>query len=85
MAKAVVSTSIEAEGLPVGTDEHPLLADTPSSFAEKPLQLLGDPLNREQLGRRARLLVEHNYSWAKGSSGFAQVLENVVRETRHSS
>ena len=84
MAKAVVSTSIGAEGLPVKTGEHLLLADTPSSFAEKTLRLLGDPSGREQLGRRARLLVEQNYSWATVSKGFAQVLEDVVQQSRHS-
>ena len=78
MAKPVVSTSIGAEGLPVKNGEHLLLADTPSSFAEKIIQLLGDALGREELGRRARLLVEQNYSWATVSSGFAQVLEHVA-------
>ena len=84
MAKAVVSTSIGAEGLPVKAGEQLLLADTPSSFAEKTIQLLGDPSGREQLGRRARLLVEQNYSWATVSEGFAQVLEDVVQQSRHS-
>ena len=78
MAKAVVSTSIGAEGLPVRSGEHLLVADTPSSFAESTLQLLGDPSLRDQLGRRARLLVEQNYSWARVSSDFSQVLEDVV-------
>ncbi len=82
MAKPVVSTSIGAEGLPVKNGEHLLLADTPSSFAEKIIQLLGDPLGREELGRRARLLVEQNYSWATVSSGFAQVLEHVASQKR---
>ena len=77
MAKAVVSTSVGAEGLPVKNGEHLLLADTPSSFAEKTLRLLGDTSGREQLGRRARLLVEQNYSWATVSNGFVQALENV--------
>ena len=80
MAKAVVSTSIGAEGLPVKSGEHLLVADTPTSFAESILQLLRDPSAREQLGRRARLLVEQNYSWVVVSNGFAQVLESVVRQ-----
>jgi polysaccharide biosynthesis protein PslH len=84
MAKAVVSTSIGAEGLPVRNGEHLIVADTPSSFAEKTLRLLGDPSGCEQLGRRARLLVEQNYSWAKVSDGFTQVLEHVGQKTRDS-
>jgi len=78
MAKAVVSTSIGAEGLPVKSGEHLLVGDTPSSFAESTLQLLGDRSLRDQLGRRARLLVEQNYSWATVSDDFAQVLEKVA-------
>ena len=42
MGKAVVSTSIGAEGLPVKNGEHLLLADDPASFAESTLRLLGD-------------------------------------------
>ena len=72
MAKAVVSTSIGAEGLPVKNGEHLLVADTPSSFAEKTLQLLADPSAREQLGQRARLLVEQNYSWATVSNDLSK-------------
>lgn len=78
MAKAVVSTSIGAEGLPVKDGEHLLLADDPHSFAEITLQLLGDASYREQIGRAGRQLVEENYSWNTVSRGFAQILERVV-------
>ncbi|HVB55834.1 MAG TPA: glycosyltransferase [Candidatus Acidoferrales bacterium] len=84
MAKAVVSTSIGAEGLPVKNGEHLLLADDPVSFAESTLRLLGDASQRTQIGHAARNLVEENYSWAKVSKGFAQVLENVVKRARQS-
>src|SRR5208283_1800795 len=78
MAKAVVSTSVGAEGLPVKNGEHLLLADDPASFAETTLQLLGNPLRRAQIGLAARNLVVENYSWVKVSKGFAQVLEKVA-------
>ncbi len=70
-----------AKGLPVKNGEYLLVADTPSSFAESALQLLGDPSLSDQLARRARLLVEQNYSWATVSSCFAQVIESVVHQT----
>ena len=82
MGKAVVSTSIGAEGLPIRNGEHLLLADDPVSFAESTLRLLGDPTHRAQIGRAARHLVEQNYSWSTVSKGFAQVLENVVKRAR---
>jgi sugar transferase (PEP-CTERM/EpsH1 system associated) len=82
MAKAVVSTSIGAEGLPVNNGEHLLVADDPTSFAESTLRLLGDATQRAQIGQAARRLVEENYSWATVSKGFEQVLENVVNQAR---
>jgi len=54
MAKAVVSTSIGAEGLPVKNGEHLLLADDPGAFAESTLRLLGDASQRAQIGQAAR-------------------------------
>jgi polysaccharide biosynthesis protein PslH len=82
MAKAVVSTSIGAEGLPVRNAEHLLIADDPVSFAEKTVQLLGNFPQRAGIGRAARCLVEENYSWVTVSKTFAQALENVVKRTR---
>lgn len=84
MAKAVVSTSIGAEGLPVKNGEHLLMADDPASFAESTLRLLGSASRRAEIGKAARNLVEENYGWAKVSQRFAQVLENVVRRARQS-
>jgi sugar transferase (PEP-CTERM/EpsH1 system associated) len=78
MAKAVVSTSIGAEGLPVNKDQHILLADDPASFAESTAGLLLDASRREQIGLAARNLVQENYSWAAVSVGFARALESVV-------
>jgi polysaccharide biosynthesis protein PslH len=82
MAKAVVSTSIGAEGLPVKNGEHLLVADDPASFAESTLRLLGDAPQRAQIGQAARRLIEENYSWAMVAKGFGQVLENVVNQAR---
>ena len=63
MGKAMVSTSIGFEGLDVRPDEHLLVADSPEQFAEKTVRLLQDPGRRLTLGRNARELVEHRYSW----------------------
>jgi glycosyltransferase involved in cell wall biosynthesis len=79
MAKAIVSTSIGAEGLPVVNGEHLLVADDPSSFAEEILRLLRNASYRTQIGQSARHLVEENYSWATVTKDFAQAIENVVK------
>ena len=52
MAKAVVSTSIGAEGLPVKNGEHLLMADEPASFAESTIRLLGNDSRRAEIGTR---------------------------------
>ena len=82
MAKAIVSTSIGAEGLPVNNGEHILLADDPASFAESTVRLLGNASRRTEIGQAARHLVHENYNWATVSKGFAQVLESVVKRAR---
>jgi sugar transferase (PEP-CTERM/EpsH1 system associated) len=78
MAKAVVSTTIGAEGLPVQHGSEILLADTPDAFAESVVILLRDNARRKTLGRAARELVESKYSWASVARQFALALEKAL-------
>jgi sugar transferase (PEP-CTERM/EpsH1 system associated) len=78
MGKAVVSTSVGAEGLPVKTGENILLADAPKDFAESVIALLRDSKRRQQLGSAARTLVQENYSWSKVAESFANILQKAV-------
>lgn len=78
MAKAVVSTTIGAEGLPVRDGTDLLLADSPDNFAQSVVRLLQDPAERRKLGRAARELVETKYSWAWVAREFALALESVL-------
>jgi glycosyltransferase involved in cell wall biosynthesis len=52
--KAIVSTDIGAEGIPIQSNEHILLENNPINFAQKVIQLLTDePLTAKiQLGAR---------------------------------
>lgn len=63
MGKAIVSTSIGAEGLGLADGETALLADTPEAFAEAVCRLLEDAPLRERLGRAARALAERRFGW----------------------
>jgi sugar transferase (PEP-CTERM/EpsH1 system associated) len=81
MNKAVVSTSVGAEGLPVRSGENILLADTPNDFADAVISLLRDPKERKRLGTSARTLVEENYSWRKVSESFLHTLQEVVEHS----
>lgn len=78
MGKAVVSTTMGAEGLPVRHGENIILADDPADFAHHVIQLLRDPPRRAQLGRAARQLVEQNYGWPSVAACFDQIMYAVV-------
>jgi len=64
MGKAVVSTTVGAEGLPVVDGEHLLIADEPGSFADAIGRLIRDVGQRERLGSAARDLVLERYDWS---------------------
>ena len=49
MGKAIVSTSLGAEGLPVSEGRDILIADTPEEFSRKVCLLLRDPQERSRL------------------------------------
>lgn len=63
MKKAVVSTSVGAEGLEVADGVNVRLADSPEKIAEEILDLLDDEPARRKLGDEGRNLVESRYGW----------------------
>ena len=64
MGKAVVSTTIGAEGLPVSDGTNVVIADSAAAFASAVVALLADPARRVQLERAARDLVVTRYDWS---------------------
>jgi glycosyltransferase involved in cell wall biosynthesis len=78
MAKAVVSTSIGAEGLPVRDGENIAIADRPDEMAERIVQLLRDPPAAERLGREGRRAVLDRFSWPKVAAALLFTYEQVV-------
>jgi glycosyltransferase involved in cell wall biosynthesis len=77
MGKAVVSTSLGAEGLPVTSGQDLLIADQPEQFAAAVLVLLERPQERRRLAVLARKLVEENYS----AETVARQFERICLET----
>ncbi len=71
MGKAVVSTSIGAEGLPLEEGKHILRADDPADFARQILALLDNPERCRSLGDAGRALMEDRFSWARVAEDFA--------------
>jgi glycosyltransferase involved in cell wall biosynthesis len=76
--KAVVSTSIGAEGLDVHHGTDVMLADDPGAFAEATIMLLRDGELRLRYEREAARLAA-KYDWSAIGERFADVLEMVVR------
>jgi glycosyltransferase involved in cell wall biosynthesis len=77
MAKAVVSTTIGAEGLPVTNDVNIALEDTPEGFARRVIELLRNPAERRRIGDAARALVVERYTWDVAAQRFAEICESV--------
>ena len=61
--KAVVSTSIGAEGLEVTSGEHLLIADTSENFAASCIALWQDRQLRDRLADSAQALIARQYTW----------------------
>jgi polysaccharide biosynthesis protein PslH len=82
LGRAVISTTVGAEGLPVLHGEHLLIADDPRTFARYTLRLLRNSEERQRLGSRARKLVREKYSWAEVTNEVMHVLTDVVGGSR---
>ena len=81
MAKALVSTSVGAEGLDVTDGRDLLIADNAESFAAGILRLLRDPELRRSYEQAAAALAAR-YDWSLIAKRFAEVLRDAVADFR---
>ncbi len=65
MGKAIVSTTVGAEGLPVKHNHNILLADSPQAFADSVVRLMRDNAKRTELEINARDICERDHGWNK--------------------
>jgi sugar transferase (PEP-CTERM/EpsH1 system associated) len=82
MGKAVVSTTVGAEGLPLVPGTHFVQADDPARFAAEVTALLRDPARRRALGEAGRRLVESRYSWPQVAREFESRCAEAERAGR---
>jgi sugar transferase (PEP-CTERM/EpsH1 system associated) len=80
MGKAVVSTSVGAEGLPVTDGRDIVIADDPRRFAAAVVSLLGDSEARRRLESAARRLVVERYDWSAVAQDFEDAIAQVSGE-----
>jgi sugar transferase (PEP-CTERM/EpsH1 system associated) len=74
MERAVVSTSIGSEGLPLENGTHALIADGADAFAEAVVALLRDPVAARRLGEAGAGFVRDNFRWERVAEEFAETI-----------
>ena len=84
MGKAVVSTTVGAEGLPVTPGADIVIEDTPERFARAVVDLLRDRVRRARLERRARELVVSRYDWTVVGRDLERALAACARSAASS-
>jgi len=80
--RAVVSTSLGAEGIEAVNGEHIVIADKPDDFALNVVEILTNREKRESIGRSARKLAEDKYTWDKVSNELRDAILDLIRETK---
>lgn len=80
--KAVVSTTVGAEGIACTKDVDIVLGDTPQAFANQVIVLLKDPQKREALGTAARKLVLEKYDWRIIGKKLNKIYEEITNAAR---
>lgn len=73
MEKAVVSTTVGAEGLPLTNGVELLLADEPETFAAEVVRVLADSAYANDLGQRAATVVRENFGWRQVTDRFISI------------
>ena len=70
MEKAVVSTTVGAEGLPLTDGVELLLADEAATFADAVVRVLTDSVYASELAQRAASIVRQNHGWRQVTEDF---------------
>jgi len=78
MGKAMVSTSVGAEGLPLNHGEQIMFADEEKEFAKHTVELLRNADLRKKMGETARDYVYTNFRWEKVAEVFTGICEDVA-------
>ncbi|HSL21361.1 MAG TPA: glycosyltransferase [Vicinamibacterales bacterium] len=82
MGKAVVSTTVGAEGLPVTDGRDIILADEPAAFAAAVVRLMRNADERRRIEAAARQLVVARYDWSAVSRELEDALLSFAGRDR---
>jgi len=78
MKKALVSSTVGAEGIRLEHGATAMIADAPEEFAEHVVALLRDGELRHRLGENGRRLVEDEYNWGLNYEKLEQIFQAVA-------
>lgn len=79
MGKAIVSTSLGAEGLLFSPGREIVIADEPKAFSRGVIDLLNDPAKRAAIGLGARRKVEQAYGFSALNQSLASGISDLLR------
>jgi glycosyltransferase involved in cell wall biosynthesis len=82
MGKAIVSTSLGADGIDAADGREIVIADDPARFAAAVIRLLEDPGMAERLGQAGRRLAVERYAWSAAGAKLEQFYREVLDDAR---
>ncbi len=83
MGKAIVSTTVGAEGFPVGNRQELILADEPEAFAQEVLHLLDNPARRRELGLAGKAFAHAGYGWDTLVPQLEKIYQTCLKQNNH--
>lgn len=75
--KAIITTSIGAEGIPYTNHKNLIVADSASAFTEAIVSLLTDQTQKQNLQREARLLAEQQFDYKRIGAGLLEFYKTL--------
>jgi len=76
----IVATSLSVEGIDASANENIIIADEPEKFAERTIKLLNNKGLRTGIAKKARKLVETEYSWESASSKLEKIYTTLLKK-----
>ncbi len=80
MEKAIVATTVAAEGMALEDSVNAMIADDSETFADRTVELLNDPEKRRELGVNGARLVREHHGWSGIYGGLDDVFKRAVSD-----
>ncbi len=81
--KAVITTSIGAEGIDVIPNQHLMIADSAQEFAAAISYLFRNPDKISELGKNARVIIEKKYGWSLINEQVNQLYKEIASRSNN--